>query len=96
MTPKQPPNRPNQNDHLASQNINQTFSELFDPRPEQWGLRGDPLLWDELCVFLSSQKMPNSANAVGTMIARAITTLTEAPFDGTDEFRVERYPTQGM
>lgn len=40
--------------------------------------------------------MPNSVSAVRTIIQTAITTLTGASFDGTDHFRVDRYPAEGM
>ena len=28
--------------------INQFTNSLFYPRPDQWGLRGDPMLWTDL------------------------------------------------
>ena len=27
-----------------------TVSELFNEEPRQWGLRGDPFLWDEMRI----------------------------------------------
>lgn len=58
--------------------VTQSFSELFNPIPEQWRLRGDPFLWDELCAFLSAEEMPSSASAIRSMIERTITALTSA------------------
>lgn len=35
-------------------------SSLFEIRPEQWGLRGDPFLWDDLQKYFSNFHMPIS------------------------------------
>lgn len=29
------------------------FTDLFSPRPDDWELRGDPHLWDELSAYLA-------------------------------------------
>lgn len=72
------------------------FTDLFSPQPEEWGLRGDPHLWDELSTCLADVAMPNSANAVRQIIANEIETLTGANLDGTDVVVVDRYPDDGM
>lgn len=34
------------------------FGELFERRPERWGLRGDPRLWDALHERLRDRPLP--------------------------------------
>lgn len=60
------------------------FTDLFSPRPDDWELRGDPHLWDELSTYLAQVAMPNSANAVRQIIAIAIETLTGTTLEGSD------------
>ena len=33
-------------------------SEIFDPRPAQWGFRGDPFLWAELQEHFAAKELP--------------------------------------
>ena len=35
------------------------YSELFEPEPEQWGLRGDPYLWGEMKEYFSDKDTPD-------------------------------------
>ena len=43
-------------------------SQVFDPKPEQWGLRGDPYLWDELKEKLEHVELPESQDELKTLI----------------------------
>jgi hypothetical protein len=72
------------------------FTDLFSPRPDYWGLRGDPHLWDELSAYLAEVAMLNSASAVRQIIANAIETLTGAPLDKVDVVVIDRDPDDGM
>lgn len=36
------------------------YSELFEPEPEQWGLRGDPLLWHEMKEYFGDKETPET------------------------------------
>lgn len=35
------------------------YKELFEPEPEQWGLRGDPYLWAEMKEYFSDKETPD-------------------------------------
>lgn len=72
------------------------FTDLFSPRPDDWALRGDLHLWDELSTYLAEVLMPNSANAVRQIIASAIESLTGTTLDGTNVVVVDRYPDDGL
>ena len=72
------------------------FTDLFSPRPNDWELRGDPYLWDELSAHLSNVVLPNSAKAVRQVIATAIEALTGATLDEGGVAVIDRYPDDGM
>ena len=54
-------------------------SDLFDPEPETWGLRGDPHLWRALRAHLAGQDVPASADELASLLHAAFRKLT-----GTD------------
>ena len=35
------------------------YSDLFEPEPEKWGLRGDTYLWRELKEHFGDNELPN-------------------------------------
>jgi hypothetical protein len=46
-------------------------ADLFDPEPEQWGLRGDPWVWRALRDHLGEAYLPPSAGEVEAMLYTA-------------------------
>jgi hypothetical protein len=70
----------------------------FEEQPLQWGLRGDPYLWRELCDALASHPEPSSRSEFEVLLTREWTRLTGVDVaTTTDEaVRIERYPTSGM
>jgi hypothetical protein len=51
------------------------MSDVFDPEPQQWGLRGDPLVWRALREQLSGTYLPPSAGEVESMLYAAFNRL---------------------
>jgi hypothetical protein len=47
-------------------------SDLFDPEPETWGLRGDPHLWRALRARLTDQDLPASTGPRLLGVPRAV------------------------
>ena len=69
---------------------------LSQPLPAQWGLRGDPYLWQELVQALAAQPLPSSPAAADALLARLYQELVgEAPSAGRQPF-VARYAFGGM
>ncbi|WP_345380390.1 hypothetical protein [Demequina sediminis] len=69
-----------------------SIGELFDPEPQQWGLRGDPMLWRELKSVLAGQPLPPDLEALATIIEEAASELVGAPLLGQpDDRKVERF-----
>lgn len=72
------------------------ISDLFEPRPSWWGLRGDPYLWDELKESFAGVPLPASTDELEAVIINAYEQLTDHPFARTEHFRIDRYPQRGM
>jgi hypothetical protein len=47
------------------------LSDLFDPEPDQWGLRGDPWVWRAMRAHLAGAYLPPSAGEVTSMLYTA-------------------------
>jgi hypothetical protein len=52
-----------------------TVSDLFDPEPAQWGLRGDPWVWRALRDHLTGTYLPPSAGEVESLLYAAFERL---------------------
>lgn len=69
------------------------MSELFDPEPAQWGLRGDPWVWRAMSERLAGTYLPPALNEVERLLYAEFDRLvgvnlaTEtAPWVQRDEF----------
>jgi hypothetical protein len=50
-------------------------ADLFDPEPGQWGLRGDPYVWQALRDHLGESYLPPSLGEVEAMLYTAFDRL---------------------
>ena len=71
---------------------------LFAERPRQWGLRGDPFLWNDLYAALRSMPPPSTSKDLEHLIGRELRRLCGVDVDTTDResVSIERYRTVGM
>ncbi|MCC3359137.1 hypothetical protein [Bacillus sp. REN16] len=77
--------------------MNPTVSIIFEQKPEQWGLRGDPYLWDDLQTAFAMVPLPCSESQFTQLLKRYFEELTNHPFDSeTDFFIVEKYAHGGI
>ena len=68
-----------------------SVSAIFDSDPLQWGLRGDPFLWEYLKEQYQNVQLPYSPKALREDVLRTFFTLTGAlPAPGEDYF-VEQF-----
>lgn len=64
-----------------------SVSAIFDSEPLQWGLRGDPFLWEYLKEQYQDVPLPYSPKALREDVLRTFFTLTGAlPAPGEDYF----------
>jgi hypothetical protein len=54
------------------------FTALFNPPPDQWGLRGDPFLWRGMARLLTKGSFPNSEDELIALIEATFEKLTGA------------------
>lgn len=72
------------------------ITDLFDPKPGHWGLRGDPFLWNEMVDRFAHLPLPASAEELRALLEEAFFRLTGQALESPDHVRVERYGTRGM
>lgn len=73
-----------------------TVGDLFRPKPQGWGLRGDPFLWRDLARVFRQVPLPDSSDTLKEMFDAAFLALTARPISNTDLFHVDRYAHGGM
>ncbi|MEU5709934.1 hypothetical protein [Streptomyces flaveolus] len=74
------------------------MSDLFDPEPEQWGLRGDPYVWQALRDHLSGTEIPASVDEVISLLRMAFSEVVGVDIVTERESQVyrEQYAHGGM
>jgi len=75
-----------------------SVSDLFDPEPDRWGLRGDPWVWRALAEHLSDAYLPPSPGEVESMLYSAFNRLVAVDLATDTERAVyrERFAHGGM
>jgi hypothetical protein len=73
-------------------------SDLFDPEPQSWGLRGDPYLWRALRERLAGTELPASAEELTSLLHAAFRELTgvDLASDPASSVYREQYAHGGM
>lgn len=74
----------------------ETIAALFQAGPKQWGLRGDPHLWNEMRGRFSDTPLPATADELSALIEAAFESLTGQPISTRDPFFIERLSHGGM
>lgn len=73
-----------------------SVSKIFEQRPERWGLRGDPLLWDELQQAFTMISLPCSKTCFIRHFEKFFYELTNHSLKSESNIWVEKYDTGGM
>lgn len=76
----------------------QTINDLFNAKPSQWGLRGDPYLWKELRNSLMEIESPLSQAAFEEALEHQFYHFIERHGKQTSEDIIwfEHFPQSGM
>jgi len=73
------------------------MAELFEPKPLQWGLRGDPYLWGEMASALANAPVPATQMQLDDLLEETFMRLIGAPPESSaSSVFVERYSHGGM
>ena len=73
-----------------------TIGDLFQQKPWQWGLRGDPYLWQEMADHFADIPLPDSAAQLKQLLTQLFESLTGQPITAEKFIPVERFPRGGM
>ncbi len=73
-----------------------TFSVLFEPPPSQWGLRGDPYLWQEMRDVLKNQALPEDEKELRRLLETTYEEITGASINDSRLIFIERFNHGGM
>lgn len=77
--------------------MKKSISIIFKPKPEFWGLRGDPYLWDELEQVFANIPAPCSKTSFIDYFEKFFQKLTNHSFNTEAEsIFVEKYARGGM
>ncbi len=73
------------------------ISSLFEQRPNRWGLRGDPYLWEEMETNFIAAPLPETADQLKVRLEAEFESLTGIPLSSEQEFIfIERLAHGGM
>ena len=67
-----------------------TIADLFEPKSNQWNLRGDSYLWDELQAYFSDTRLPDSSQELIELLTEAFETLTSHPLQEDKSFFIDK------
>jgi molybdenum cofactor cytidylyltransferase len=73
-----------------------TIATLFRKSPSQWGLRGDPHLWQAMQTHFAQTPLPDNAEQLVRLIETAFTQLTGQELTVDTHFFVEQFSHGGM
>ena len=76
--------------------LNKTITFLFEKAPHQWGLRGDPHLWNEMKAHFAQTPIPATEEELIVLIQNVFLELTNHPMSEKENFYIERFNHGGM
>lgn len=77
--------------------MNQTVSAIFEQKPVQWGLRGDPYLWEDLQSAFASIPLPCPVSQFVEQFNILFIELTNQTLNSENEHvYIEKYAHGGM
>ena len=83
-------------EELEEYNGKDNFNLIFKRRPFQYGLRGDPHLWNELEEYFKNKPIPDNEDLLIEQIYLAVEKLTGKSLEATKPFFIEKYNSGGM
>lgn len=72
------------------------FNKLMKTAPKQWGLRGDPYLWQDMREHLKNVSVPIDNGDLKKIITDVFHKITGKPIDTCDSIYMKKYAHGGM
>ena len=76
--------------------MNKDLSIIFEDEPKQWGLRGDPFLWEELREECTGKEFPYHEDEIVEMVCKKFEIVSGVPLTYDARPYVEKYAHGGM
>jgi len=76
--------------------MNSNVEKIFEKLPKQWGLRGDPYLWDDLKEYFSHSTIPFSEESFRNEIYSMFENFTGSKIESKEYIHIQRYSHGGM
>lgn len=72
------------------------LAQLFQEKPAQWGMRGDPHLWKDMAERLGNLAYPDTEAELKALLEATYEQLVGVPVSRTEPIFIERYSHGGM
>jgi len=69
---------------------------LFEKTPSQWGLRGDPYLWQEMTHKIGQRPLPNTERQMIEQLTEVFEELVAFPITHSEDIYLDRMAHGGM
>lgn len=76
--------------------MNSNVEKIFEKLPRQWGLRGDPYLWDDFKKHFSHTTIPFSEESFCNEMYSMFEKFTGSKMDSKEYIHMEQYSHGGM
>lgn len=73
-----------------------TVAQLFEEEPLQWGLRGDPYLWQRMREHFAKTPLPAQVTELERQVTQAFLELTGRPLSTPEPFHMDELAHGGM
>ena len=73
-----------------------SMGNVFVPEPKQWGLRGDPHLWEAMRRYFDDTPLPANVRTLEQLISQAFSDLTGQDITNAEDFHLEQFAHGGM
>ncbi len=74
-----------------------SVASIFEQKPNQWGLRGDSYLWEDLQAAFDTTGLPCSESHFLNQFNQFFQELTDHPFNTcVNSFHIKKYDFGGM
>ncbi|WP_156945968.1 hypothetical protein [Roseicyclus elongatus] len=81
---------------MKEERENLTLKELFIPRLDQWGYRGDPYLWDDIQRELQDKPLPGSVDELADVLVHVFRRLVGVDLALLERKYLEEYSYGGI
>lgn len=76
--------------------VKNACGRFFEQPPSQWGLRGDPILWNEMQIEFKKIDLPTNSRELNSLLREVFKRLTDKRAEKDKTILVKRYDKKGI